>query len=86
LAFLLTAGQAHDLGGADALLPQMTADRLIADKAGACPRARRRRGPGDADARVREPLAAAGKSAVIPPRDRRRTVPDSIRSSIKRAT
>jgi transposase len=33
LAFLLTAGPAHDLAGADALLPQMTADRLIADKA-----------------------------------------------------
>jgi hypothetical protein len=29
LAFLLTAGQAHDLVGADALLPQMTAERLI---------------------------------------------------------
>ena len=59
LAFLLTAGQAHDLLGADALLPQMAADRLIADKAF------------DADARVREPLARAGKSAVIPPRPNR---------------
>jgi transposase len=38
----------------------MAADVLIADKAF------------DADARVREPLAAAGKSAVIPPRDDRR--------------
>jgi len=57
LAFLLTPGQTHDLVGADALLPQMAADVLIADKAF------------DADARVREPLAAAGKSAVIPPRD-----------------
>jgi transposase len=28
LAFLLTAGQAHDLEGADALLPQMKADTL----------------------------------------------------------
>jgi transposase len=63
LAFVLTPGQAHDLDGADALLPQMTADRLIADKAF------------DADQRVREPLAAAGKSAVIPPRDHRRTAP-----------
>lgn len=61
LSFLLTPGQAHDLSGADALLPQMAADVLIADKAY------------DADARVFEPLAAAGKSAVIPPRPNRRT-------------
>jgi transposase len=33
LRFLLTPGQVHDLAGADALLPQMTADVLIADKA-----------------------------------------------------
>ncbi len=59
LAFLLTAGQTHDLVGADALLPQIAADRLIADKAY------------DADARVREPLARAGKAAVIPPRTNR---------------
>jgi transposase len=59
LAFLLTPGQAHDLVGADALLPQMAADRLIADRAF------------DADKRVLEPLAAAGKSAVIPPRPNR---------------
>jgi len=45
LAFFLTAGQAHDLVGADALLPQMAADLLIADRAF------------DADKRVREPLA-----------------------------
>jgi transposase len=59
LAFLLTGGQAHDLAGADALLPAMAAERLIADKAF------------DADARVLEPLARAGKSAVIPPRPNR---------------
>ena len=59
LAFLLTPGQAHDLVGADTLLPQMTADLLIADRAF------------DADKRVLEPLAAAGKSAVIPPRPNR---------------
>jgi transposase len=64
LAFLLTPGQAHDLAGADALLPHMAANRLIADKAF------------DADQRVRQPLAAAGKSAVIPPRDHRRSAPD----------
>src|SRR5271168_3213346 len=59
LAFRLTAGQTHDLAGADALLPQMAADRLIADKAY------------DADARVLQPLAGAGKTAVIPPRSNR---------------
>ena len=59
LAFLLTPGQAHDLVGADALLPQMAADLLIADRAF------------DADKRVLEPLAGAGKSAVIPPRTNR---------------
>ena len=66
VAFLLTPGQAHDLVGADALLPQMAADTLIADKAF------------DADARVREPLAAAGKSAVIPPRPNRLAPPDFV--------
>ena len=64
LAFLLTPGQTHDLVGADTLLPQIAANTLIADKAF------------DADARVREPLAAAGKSAVIPPRPNRRTPAD----------
>jgi transposase len=42
--------------GADALLPQIAANRRSADTAF------------DADKRVLEPLAAAGKSAVIPPR------------------
>src|SRR5215813_14666172 len=32
LRFLLTPGQAHDLAGADALLPHMTANLLIADR------------------------------------------------------
>ena len=59
LAFLLTPGQRHDLVGADALLPQMTADLLLADKAY------------DADERVIRPLAEAGKTAVIPPRQNR---------------
>ena len=31
IAFLLTPGQAHDLEGADALLPQMQADALLAE-------------------------------------------------------
>jgi transposase len=54
--FFLTGGEAHDLVGADHLLPTIEADTLIADKAF------------DADARVLEPLAAVGKTAVIPPR------------------
>ena len=45
--------------GADHLLPTMAADTLIADKAF------------DADTRVREPLMASGKTAVIPPRTNR---------------
>ena len=71
LAFLLTPGQTHDLVGADALLPQMAADTLIGDKAF------------DADARVRQPLAAAGKSAVIPPKPNRLTLPDFDRDLYK---
>jgi len=55
IAFKLSPGQAHDLDGADALLPEMKASTLLADKAF------------DADARVIEPLQAAGKSFVIPP-------------------
>ena len=62
LRFLLTPGQVHDLVGADALLPQMAANVLIADKAF------------DADDRVIRPLASAGRSAVIPPR-KNRTAP-----------
>ena len=45
--------------GADHLLPTLAADTLIADKAF------------DADVRVLAPLAAAGKTAVIPPRSHR---------------
>jgi transposase len=44
LGFFLTGGQAHDLDGADHLLPAMEADLLIADKAF------------DADGRVLAPL------------------------------
>jgi transposase len=53
-------GQA--LAGADALLPHMTANLLIADRAF------------NADRRILDPLAAAGKSAVIPPRPNRSTL------------
>jgi transposase len=59
VGFVLTGGQAHDLDGADQLLPAMAADTLIADKAF------------DADERVLAPLAAAGKAAVIPPKANR---------------
>ena len=60
IGFHLTGGEAHDLVGADELLPDMEADRLIADKAF------------DADERVIKPLAAAGKTAVIPPKANRK--------------
>ena len=33
IGFFLTGGEAHDLAGADALLPGMAAETLIADKA-----------------------------------------------------
>ena len=46
----------HDLVGADHVLPSMQADTLIADKAF------------DAEERVIAPLAAAGKTAMIPPK------------------
>ena len=59
IGFFQTGREAHDLAGADALLPGMAAETLIADKAF------------DADERVLEPLAAAGKTAVIPPKANR---------------
>ncbi len=60
VGFHLTGGEAHDLVGADELLPDMQADALIADKAF------------DADKRVRQPLAAAAKKAVIPSKANRK--------------
>jgi transposase len=60
VGFCLTGGEQHDLVGADHLLPEMQADMLVADKAF------------DADERVLEPLVAAGKNAVIPPKANRR--------------
>jgi len=64
ISFFLTGGQAHDLIGADELLPTMEADTLLADKAF------------DADERVLAPLAAAGKTPVIPPKANRKNVRD----------
>lgn len=61
IGFHLTGGQAHDLIGADHLLPNMRANMLIADRAF------------DADERVIEPLEAAGKAAVIPPKANRKS-------------
>ena len=52
--FHLTPGQAHDLEGADALLPDTEAATVIADKAY------------DAQERVIVPLERAGKGIVIP--------------------
>ena len=59
-SFHLTAGQACDLEGADALLPALDAPIVIADKGY------------DADQRVLQPLAQAGKTAVIPPKAHRK--------------
>jgi transposase len=56
VGFFLSGGEAHDLVGADHLLPSMQAATLIADKAF------------DADERVLAPLAAAGKTASSRPR------------------
>jgi transposase len=59
--FALTPGNAHDLDGADLLLPGLNADIVIADKAF------------DADERVIEPLQQAGKTPVIPSRANRKS-------------
>jgi transposase len=71
VGFFLTGGQAHDLVGADQLLPEMEADVLIADKAY------------DADARVLEPLEKLGKSAVIPPKANRKVQRDCDKAIYK---
>ena len=69
--FFLTGGEAHDLVGADHLLLEMEADTLIADKAF------------DADERVIKPLAAAGKTVVIPPKANRKFARDYDRDLYK---
>ena len=58
--FHLTPGQAHDLEGADALLPGCKAACVIGDRAF------------DAQARLIEPLLAAAKTVVIPLRSTRK--------------
>ncbi len=72
IGLALSPGQAHDLEGADALLPDLAADVLIADKAF------------DAEARVLEPLARAGKTAVIPSKANR-TNPRSYDKNLYKA-
>ena len=64
LSFALTGGEAHDLVGADILLPGLNADALIADKAY------------DADSRVIEMLEKRGIEPVIPPRECRKNLRD----------
>ena len=59
IGFHLTPGQAHDLDGADKLLPGIEAEKVLADKAY------------DANERVITPLIAAGKEPVIPPKSNR---------------
>ena len=66
--FCLTGGDAHDLVGADHLLPQVQADTVLGDKGY------------DADERVIQPLQAAGKTAVIPPRKGRKAPRDYDRA------
>ena len=71
IGFYLTGGEAHDLVGADHLLPTMQADTLIGDRAF------------DADERVIKPLVAAGKTVVIPPRAHRQVSRDYDRDLFK---
>lgn len=59
--FFLTPGQAHDLQGADALLPALRATTVIADKGY------------DAQNRVIQPLEQQGITVVIPPKSNRKT-------------
>jgi len=63
----LTGGEAHDLAGADALLPHVTAATVIADRGY------------DAEGRVLMVLREAGKVAVIPPKRHRTTQRDDDR-------
>lgn len=57
--FYLTAGQAHDLQGADVLIADIEAEALLADRAY------------DADERIRDVLKAQGIEPVIPSKSNR---------------
>lgn len=69
--FMLTPGQAHDLNGADGLLPDLEADALLADKAY------------DADERVLDLLQKAGKTAIIPSKRNRKEQRDDDKDLYK---
>ncbi len=69
--FFLTGGEAHDLVGADHLLPKVQANTILADKAF------------DADERVIRPLLEAGKTAVIPSKKGRKSPRDYDRDLFK---
>lgn len=56
MGFYLTGGNAHDLTGADVLLPDLQAKALLADRAY------------HAQKRVIKPLEARGIAVVIPPK------------------
>jgi transposase len=71
IGFVLSGGQAHDLFGADHLLPEMRANLLIADKAF------------DADERVITLLANQYKTVVIPPKTSRKVQRDYDRNLYK---
>ena len=58
--FYLTSGEAHDLNGADALLPDVEADSFLADRAY------------DAQKRVIDRLEEKGSQVVIPSTARRK--------------
>src|ERR1700689_4096570 len=60
IGFHLTGGEAHDLVGADELLPGMEAEMLPPEK------------PFDPEERLIKPPAAAGKTAVIPSKANRK--------------
>lgn len=62
--FYLTAGQAHDLQGADVLIVDIDAEALLGDKAY------------DADERVRQVLKAQGIEPVIPGKSNRQVAID----------
>jgi transposase len=59
-AFVLTPGQAHDLEGADLLLPHIQMEALLGDKAF------------DAEERVIKPLIEKGITPVIPSKENRK--------------
>ena len=70
--FHLTAGQAHDLVGADALMDEMTkADFVLADKAY------------DADERMRQKLEERGCRPIIPPKSYRKNLLDYDKDTYK---